>query len=186
MTNLHEAPWWHTMVIHHMESWGIPINHDDWSWWAKLIHHDGPPWIDDSSRWIITMHHDASWWCILMIPHDELWWFILMNRADSQLLITVWPWFPFRDTMDLFAMGAINKCHTSFHGAQWHLFPSRDPQNGNCNSQGVVTKNSQAQIPSLQFLILTFYQASLPLPSHRAGSSCRSDFCSVGLLHTSS
>ena len=86
-----------------------------------------------------------------MVNLDDLsWWIAIIHHDESQCRPER---IPSKVVMALFAVGAINKCHTSIHGAHG-MFPGWDPQNGNCNSQGVITKNSWVHIPTLQPMIV--------------------------------
>ena len=33
------------------------------------------------------MHHDDSWWCIMMSHHDASWWVIMMHRDDYDIMM---------------------------------------------------------------------------------------------------
>ena len=143
--NHHDLCRWIIVRQHHYATWGLVMmmHHGGESWWAVMIN------LDESLWCIIVMQCDVSSWRVIVMQYHEPWWLVVTTPDDVSWWISMWPWrVSFRAAMAHFAMGAMNECHTSRHGAH-DIFPSREPQNGNCSSPGVATKPAMRASPCL-------------------------------------
>ena len=115
--NHHDSSWWIIRVNLYDTSWWLSMmmNHREASWWVIMMHHDTSSW------WIVMVHrNEPSWWA-MTIHQDEPWWLVMTNHRQASLNDS------FQDCRGpLFAMGAINRCHTFVHGAHG-ICPSRYP-----------------------------------------------------------